>query len=111
MQFNSGPGAEGVFSIYWEDILLGTIDERHAQPGVNQLEFGLPQTYGVGNYVLSFRVDPYAPVISAVSLDHVATGLAVIPAPPALIGGFCLLGGMAMRRTRHVMITASRSLF
>jgi hypothetical protein len=66
LDFTSELGAEGLLSIYWQDELVATIDERMADDGMNSYIFLLPDEFEAGFYSLAFRLDPYTEMESSV---------------------------------------------
>ena len=108
-EFMSDLGAEGLLQVYWEEELIGMIDEREALEGLQHYFLALPGTYEVGVYNLSFRLDPYNDAVaSSILIDAVTTGY-VVPEPStfvlaalALLG----LGWYAWRTTKQRYVTA-----
>ncbi len=76
-------GSEGLLAVYWESVLLGTIDERYVLDGMHTYVMALPETYYPGLYALSFRLDPFTEVTSEILIDNVVTGH-VVPEPVTL---------------------------
>lgn len=95
--FTSAPGAEGLLAVYWDNQLLGTIDERYALNEMDDYTLYLPSIFDSGTYLLAFRLDPYTEVASSVEIGEIATGCAV-PEPATL--SLLALGGLAVLRRR-----------
>ena len=95
--FTSDPGAEGLLAVFWENELLGLIDERYVLDGMQEYTMFLPGNFEPGAYALSFRLDPYTVIDSSVLIDNVATGF-VTPEPATL--SLLALGGLALLRRR-----------
>jgi hypothetical protein len=57
----------------------------------------LPSNFEPGDYLLSFRLDPYTAIDSSVLIDNVSTGF-VTPEPASL--SLLALGGLALVRRR-----------
>ena len=96
--FTSAPGAEGLLAVYWENEVLGLIDERYVLDGVQEYTMLLPGNFEPGDYLLGFRLDPYTAVDSSVLIDNVSTGF-VTPEPATLT--LLALGGLAVLRKRR----------
>jgi len=96
--FTSAPGAEGLLSVYWNNTLLGTIDERYALDGTQQYLFELPETFEPGTYALGFRLDPFSLTQSVVVIDQVSTGFSAVPEPGSLALLALAVTGMLTRR-------------
>lgn len=104
-EFTSEAGAEGLLSIYWDDILIGTVYEPSEGPGVHHYTFDLPGTYNdsVGAYTLAFRLDPFTDVQSSVLIDNVSTGYystQTIPEPASI--ALLALGGLVLIRKHYL---------
>ena len=82
--FTSAAGAQGLFSVYWGTNLLGALDERAADTGLQTYRFLLPEAYTNGTYSLGFRLDAYTTTPSSLTLTNVMTGFIGITNPPAL---------------------------
>ncbi len=82
--FMSVTGAQGLFSVYWGTNLLGALDERAADTGLQTYRFLLPESYTNGAYTLGFRLDAYTTTPSSLMLTNVMTGFLGITNPPAL---------------------------
>ena len=74
LQFTSDLGAEGLFAVYFDDQVLGTIDERYAPDGMQRYVFQLPDTTP-GRHTLSFRLDPFTETASRLLVTNVELGL------------------------------------
>ena len=96
--FTSDPGAEGLLAVYWDNELLGLIDERYVLDGMQEYTMFLPGNFESGAYALSFRLDPYTDIDSSVLIDNVATGF-VTPEPATLT--LLALGGLVVLRRRR----------
>jgi len=96
--FTSIMGAEGLLAVYWENELLGLIDERYAIDGIQEYTLFLTGDLEAGSYLLSFRLDPYTDIASSVLIDNVSTGY-VAPEPASL--SLLTLGAIAVLRKRR----------
>jgi len=96
--FTSDPGAEGLLAVFWDYELVDLIDERYVLDGMQEYSLFLPGNFDPGEYILSFRLDPYTPVDSSVLIDNVATGY-VTPELATLT--LLALGGLAVFRRRR----------
>jgi len=81
--FTSDSGAEGLLAIYWNNELVGLIDERYVLDGMQEYTMLLPDNFDPGVYGLSFRLDPYTDTASSVDIDSICTGY-VVPEPATL---------------------------
>jgi hypothetical protein len=79
IEFTSGPGARGILTLYLDDILLGTIDERYAGDGASEYLFPV-LVNDAGAHVFALRLDPMSAVPSEVAVTHVRIGN-VVPEP------------------------------
>ncbi|MBN2023265.1 MAG: hypothetical protein JW809_10790 [Pirellulales bacterium] len=111
LDFTSQAGAEGLLSVYWDDELVGSIDERFVLAGIQEYVFGLPETFSPGVYLLGFRLDPFTATQSVAEIDEVTMGFAVVPEPNVLT--LCGVATMTMvmlgNRLRRRSRIASRS--
>jgi len=96
--FTSDSGAEGLLAVFWENELLGIIDEPYVLHGMQEYTMLLPGNFEPGAYAPSFRLDPYTAVDSSVLIDNVATGF-VTPEPATMT--LLALGGLAVLRRRR----------
>lgn len=78
-------GSEGLLSVFWDDVLLGTIDERFDDEGVEEYSYLLSHIYAPGDYTLAFRLDPFTEAESQVVINDINLGyLEIIPEPGSL---------------------------
>ncbi len=70
--FSGISGSEDMLSIYWDDNITGTMDERVVQSGVQHYSLKFPNASANSIHVLSFRVDPFTSAKSSVTLTNVA---------------------------------------
>lgn len=85
--------------MFIEDVLIGKIDERYALDGNNEYVMMLPELYDPGEYLLTFRVDPFTEVASSVAIQDLQAGNVTIPEPTTL--AFITIGGLAILRRRR----------
>lgn len=95
--FTSGLGSEGLLSVYWDEVLVGVVDERFVLDGMQEYIFDLPDTFDPSAYTLAFRLDPFTDVASSVLIDNVSTGFVPEPAGTAVLG---FAAAMLLRRRR-----------
>lgn len=100
--FTSAAGSEGLLSVYWDDSLLGSIDERYVLDGTQSYNFDLPGAYDNNSFTLAFRLDSYTDTASSVNIDNVQTGyfnINAVPEPTTLgLMAFATVGLMRRRR-------------
>ena len=101
--FDSSERAIGLLSIFWDDVPVGTIDERYALEGLQRYIFDLPGTYDTGTYTLAFRLDSFSNVPSSVTVTDFHTGsFSTVPEPamavPMFTGIALLLRSAKKRR-------------
>lgn len=89
--------AEGFLSVYWNDQLLGTIDERYVLDGPQSYDFALDQRVAPGVYVLGLRLDPFSSTSSTITISDLQ--LAAIP-EPATWSAFGFAAAAFLRRRR-----------
>jgi hypothetical protein len=75
LEFRSRQGAEGLFSVYLEGELLGSVDERFSieNPSTEVIMYGDIES---GLHVFSFRLDNFGGPPSSVYVKNVSTGWA-----------------------------------
>jgi len=84
LEFTSEAGAEGLLAIYFDDYVLGKIDERFAPAGIQQVVFELDDPLP-GSHTLSLRFDSFSDVPSSVSISNLEWGsVHFVPEPSAL---------------------------
>ena len=71
LEFLAVDESEGLLSVYWGDVLLGTIDERYQRGVKRRCIFDLPGVYNQGSYSLSVRLDPFTDVSSEAVIGDV----------------------------------------
>ncbi len=85
LEFTSATGAEGLLAVYFDDYVLGKIDERFAPAGIQQVVFELDDPLP-GSHTLSLRLDSFSDVPSSVSISNLEWGaVQVVPEPSTLI--------------------------
>lgn len=113
LEFTSDVGAEGFLSVYWDDEIIGTFDERIAPDGTVTQLLSLPETIGPGFYSLAFRLDPYTDIASSVLIDEVSTGFVTPEPSTATLLVVCVLAVIRRRRAaqdgQHKMESSRRS--
>jgi probable HAF family extracellular repeat protein len=73
-EFKSSVGAEGLLTVYWDDNVIGSIDERAVQPGTNVYTFDFPQTLSNTVHTLGFRLDRFTATQSKISITNIVVG-------------------------------------
>ena len=76
LSFTSPISSEGLLTVYWDTNILGVVDERVAQEGVQTYRMPLPGIVDSGVYALGFRLDAFTNDTSSVSITNVLTGFA-----------------------------------
>ncbi|MFH1353815.1 MAG: PEP-CTERM sorting domain-containing protein [bacterium] len=85
LEFTSATGAEGLLVVYFDDYVLGKIDERFAPTGIQQLVFELDDPLP-SLHALSLRLDSFSAVPSSASISNLEWGsVHVVPEPSTLI--------------------------
>lgn len=92
--FTSSNGSAGLFSVYWNTNTIGVIDERVALAGLQRYIFPLPGRFNTGDHVLGFRLDPFTPTSSSITVTNVATGFTGVTGAFSLKIGSTLTNGM-----------------
>jgi hypothetical protein len=69
-EFTSLAGAESILDVYWEDQLIGSIDERYVFDGVQKYIYFLPEIYQPGSYKLAFKLATYNDTVSSIEIDN-----------------------------------------
>jgi len=69
--FTSIAGAESILEVYWEDQLVGSIDERYVFDGIQEYIYFLPRFYQPGSYKLAFKLATYNNTVSSIEIDNV----------------------------------------
>jgi hypothetical protein len=82
VEFTSEAGAEGLLAVYFDDVPLGTIDERFALGSMDQYVLPLPE-HEAGLHTLSFRLDSFSEIDSSIALSNVQFGSFV----PSVLSG------------------------
>lgn len=83
-QFTSAAGSEGLLSIYWDTNLLGSVDERAVQPGLQHYALPFPNVASNTTHVLGLRLDPFTSVQSSILLTNMTLSRAGISQPFSL---------------------------
>lgn len=99
IEFTSSPGAEGLLAVYFDNRVIGLIDERFAIDGIQPYQFYLGEAEA-GLHILGFRLDSFTDVASRVVISNVTTGLVVVPEPSTAI--LLMLGGISVVLFRRV---------
>ena len=68
-RFTSTNGAQGLVSVYWDDQVIGTIDERVTT--TNHYSFRFPNAAANSTHILGFRLDPFTNIQSVVTLTNI----------------------------------------
>ena len=79
--FDSEDLGEGLLSVYWDGELIALIDERELDGGLESYFFSLPEEVEPGEYLLSFRMDPYDEESASVLIDNIYTMNVAAPIP------------------------------
>jgi hypothetical protein len=74
--FTSANGAESLLTVYWNTNVIGTVDERTAEPGLHLYRFPLEDDVSSGVFALGFRLDSFTNTASSVTVTNVTTGFA-----------------------------------
>lgn len=68
-QFTSTNGAQGLLSVYWDDQIIGSIDERVVT--TNHYSFRFPNAVANSEHILGFRLDPFTNIQSIVTVTNI----------------------------------------
>ena len=68
--------AQGLLSVFWDANVIGSIDERAVQPGLQHYTFTFPGTSGNGSHVLGIRIDPFTVTQSIAVVTNITLGIA-----------------------------------
>ena len=82
--FTSSTGAAGLLTVYWDDSIIGTLDERTVGQGVGQYAFHFLASQTNDTHVLSFRLDPFTNIQSTVILTNVVLSQVGVTQPFSL---------------------------
>lgn len=69
-RFSSTNGAQGLLSVYWDDQIIGSVDERVVSS--NQFTLRFPDAIANSSHILGFRLDPYTNIQSIVTVTNIA---------------------------------------
>jgi hypothetical protein len=103
--FASGNGPPGLLSVFWNTNLIGTVDGRAVDPGLNVYRFGLPTAVIGGLYSLSFRLESFDGEPSSVTVTNISVGFAGVTQPTTLNISSGLNGGPIFRLTGPSNVT------
>lgn len=70
-RFSGVTGSEDMLTVYWDTEVIGTIDERVVEPGLQHYSFKFQNATANSSYVLSFRVDPFTSAKSSAILTNI----------------------------------------
>jgi len=82
--FVSSPGAAGLLTVFWDNSLIGMLDERVDSPGLRYYSLPVPETSNPGEHLLGFQLDPDTSVASRVVITNVTIGFSGIAEPFSL---------------------------
>jgi hypothetical protein len=83
-EFESGEGAHGLLSVYWDADLIGLIDEGAVQPGLQHYSLSFPTASAGTSHVLGLHLDPFTSTQSVVLLTNVVASMSGIAVPVTL---------------------------
>lgn len=69
-EFMTSSEEQGILEIYWENELIGSIDERYAFAGTQNYIYSMPKVYQSGQYKLAIKLATFNDTISSVSIDN-----------------------------------------
>jgi formylglycine-generating enzyme required for sulfatase activity len=81
-RFSSTNGAQGLLSVYWDDQIIGSIDERIVSS--NRFTFAFPNAIPNSSHILGFRLDPYTNIQSIVTVTNITLNQVGVSQPVAL---------------------------
>lgn len=83
-EFTSSVGAQGVLIVLWGTNIIGTLDERFIEPGLQHYSFSFPRAEAYSPYVLGLRLDPFINIQSSVTLTNVVFNYVGVTQPFSL---------------------------
>jgi len=83
-EFTSSVGAQGVLIVLWGTNIIGTLDERFIEPGLQHYSFSFPRAEAYSPYVLGLRLDPFINIQSSVTLTNVVFNYVGVTRPFSL---------------------------
>lgn len=81
-QFSSTNGAQGLLSVYWDDQVIGSIDERVFT--TNHYTFSFPNTTANSGHILGFRLDSFTNIQSIVTITNIVLNQVGVSQPFSL---------------------------
>jgi len=69
--FTSSAGSAGLFTVYWDTNVIGSIDESVVGQGTQHYTLPIPIAMSFSTHVLGFRLDPFSSIQSIVTLTNV----------------------------------------
>ncbi len=82
VRFTSTNDAQGLLSVYWDDQIIGSIDERVTT--TNHYSFRFPNATPSSSHILGFRLDPFTNMQSIVTLTNIVLNQVGVSQPFSL---------------------------
>ena len=83
-KFTSGVGAQGVLVVLWDTNIVGTLDERFIEPGLQHYQFSFLRAEAYKPHVLGLRLDSFADVQSVITLTNITFNYVGVSQPFSL---------------------------
>jgi len=83
VRFTSTNGSQGLLSVYWDDQVIGSIDERVITTNSYSLRF--PNATPNSSHVLGFRLDPFTNIQSVVTITNITLNQVGVSQPFSLV--------------------------
>ena len=76
-----GTNGAGLLTVYWDTNMIGTVDERAVQPGLQHYMFKFPNALANSSHMLGFRMDSFTNIQSSTVITNTAFGFSGVSQP------------------------------
>jgi hypothetical protein len=97
-QFTDMNGAQGMLSAYWDTNMIGAVDERVVEPGLQHYMFTFRQAAAYTTHMLGFRLDPFTNVESSILLTNIILNQVGVSQPFSLSLTTNMVNGLRVLR-------------